>query len=324
MHDNVLISVIIPHYNSPDKLERLLKSIAGEAGLDIQIIVVDDRSDKECEKLAEVRKKYGTRVEFYRNNKGIKGAGTARNIGLRHAVGRWLAFADADDYFTRDAWKIIGEACNTSSADIIYFYQTSVIEGTDVESDRHLPFVEMVRNYCENRNRKTEMELRVGFTSPCAKVIRRDVVSDNNIRFDQIPISNDIMFSLKTAIAAESIEAREEVVYCVTKEPGSLSYNTGRWFVDQRLKAALNKLKYLRKHVEKNDLRLLDLSGSRYFREAVVKGYSVMDIIRWMMIFVLNGFLPFELKYAPEIISGLLKRRFEFMRRDDWKIWKRL
>ena len=88
-----LFSIIIPHYDIPDLLMRCLKSIP--VSEDIQVIVVDDNSpdaDTYLERYPELSRPY---LEFIRTTKG-GGAGYARNVGLDHAKGKWLLFADAD------------------------------------------------------------------------------------------------------------------------------------------------------------------------------------------------------------------------------------
>ena len=73
---------------------------------DIQVIVVDDNSpdaDTYLEKYPELSRPY---LEFIRTTKG-GGAGYARNIGLDHAKGEWLLFADADDFYVEDMYDII-------------------------------------------------------------------------------------------------------------------------------------------------------------------------------------------------------------------------
>ena len=304
---NKKISMIIPHYNNPDKLERLLKTIDMNTG-DIQVIVVDDRSDAETEKLLQLRRKYSALVEFYRNNNGKKSAGTARNIGIKHAKGEWLLFADSDDFFIENTWEVVRNICRTSKADIIYFTPTSVIEGTNKESDRHRHLVNLILDYEQHKDKGSELRLRTGFTSPVSKLIKCKLVEENHIRFDETPIANDTMFSVKSGLTADSIEVSKEVIYCITKETNSLSFNNSREYVDQRMSVALRKLKYLRNILGSSDLKQLNLTGNDYFRGAVTKGYHIFDILRWMYIFTLNGFIPFELKYLPEISAGIIKR----------------
>ena len=92
---DIMYSVIIPHKNIPKLLERCLQSIPSRN--DIQIIVVDDCSDKDviC-KVERLCSLYNTLL--IKTTEG-KGAGYVRNIGLTRAIGKWVLFADADDFF---------------------------------------------------------------------------------------------------------------------------------------------------------------------------------------------------------------------------------
>ena len=94
-----IFSVIIPHYNIPKLLQRCLDSIPDIP--DIQVIVVDDNSSVEkvdFDNFPGKGRKYTTAIF----DKAGGGAGHARNIGLKHAEGKWLVFADSDDFFVID------------------------------------------------------------------------------------------------------------------------------------------------------------------------------------------------------------------------------
>lgn len=62
---NKNLSIIIPHYNTPDLLEKLINSIPHKN--DIQIIVIDDNSNQQLDKLYDIQKKYDNYIEFYKN-----------------------------------------------------------------------------------------------------------------------------------------------------------------------------------------------------------------------------------------------------------------
>lgn len=94
--EEIVYSIIIPHKNIPDLLRRCLDSIPQRP--DIQIIVVDDNSCSDKVDFAHFPGREREGVEIVYTREGL-GAGYARNVGLRHAKGRWLLFADADDYF---------------------------------------------------------------------------------------------------------------------------------------------------------------------------------------------------------------------------------
>ena len=112
-------SIIIPHYNIPHSLQRLLDTIPDEPNL--EVIVIDDNSDKETEALKQIIDKYSNdRRIFLKNVIDNKGAGASRNIGIQHARGKWLIFADSDDMFGEDFYRIIS-GNKDRSEDLIFF-----------------------------------------------------------------------------------------------------------------------------------------------------------------------------------------------------------
>ena len=80
-------SFIIPHKNAPELLRRCIASIPQRE--DVQIIVVDDNSEKEKKPVVERENVMIVEID----SKDSKGAGHARNIGLSQAKGKWILFA---------------------------------------------------------------------------------------------------------------------------------------------------------------------------------------------------------------------------------------
>ena len=99
-------SIIIPHKNTPRLLERCLYSIP--TWDEIQIIIIDDNSNSESVDFSHFPGNGRKNTEVLFTKEG-KGAGYARNIGLSHARGKWIIFADADDFFTADCFTILNE-----------------------------------------------------------------------------------------------------------------------------------------------------------------------------------------------------------------------
>lgn len=99
-------SIIIPHKNTPRLLERCLCSIP--TWDEIQIIIIDDNSNSESVDFSHFPGNGRKNTEILFTKEG-KGAGYARNIGLSHARGKWIIFADADDFFTADCFTILNE-----------------------------------------------------------------------------------------------------------------------------------------------------------------------------------------------------------------------
>lgn len=256
------LSIIIPHYNSPQLLCNLLDSIPNIP--DIEVLVVDDNSDHDAEYYMECKEKYGNRnISFYRNDSNKKGAGSARNVGLEHATGKWLLFADADDFFLQGFWNTIVQYVNDES-DIIFFTSTSIILGTDHIADRHINYKRLVENYCSGKKHEDELKLRYKYYSPCTKMIKRELVENNNIRFDETLYSNDVMFSVKAGYFAKKIKAVEKDIYCITKSQKSLTADTSMRALKIRSRVFCNYYFFMHKVLSKDDMKILGYGWKEY------------------------------------------------------------
>ena len=104
-----LISVIIPTYNRASVLPRAINSVLAQKGVEFELIIVDDGSTDDTERVIR-----GTRSSFLVPRKSFnesqipsselrvfrqenKGPSAARNLGIQHAKGEWIAFLDSDD-----------------------------------------------------------------------------------------------------------------------------------------------------------------------------------------------------------------------------------
>ena len=211
-------SVIIPHYDIPDLLMRCLKTVPVRE--DIQVIVVDDCSpgeEKYKELYPELSRPY---LEYYSTPIGGS-AGRARNIGLEHAKGKWLIFADADDFFVDDFEKIL-DVYMGSEEDIIYFKHENVYTNDiSIKGNRCYVFNELIERFIIDTH--ADEELRCRHNTPWAKMIRREFVEKNCIRFDEVKYSNDAYFCIKAGCAAKTIKAVNSAIYVLTERMGSLT-----------------------------------------------------------------------------------------------------
>lgn len=272
------ISVIIPCYNSYNTINRLLDTIP--KSLDIEVIVIDDRSE-DIEKIKSIIEKYEG-VIFLVNNTGIKGAGKCRNIGLGHATGDWLVFADSDDYFLCGAFEVINKKLN-KDVDVIYFTPTSTYDKSGELADRHVYLANLVKN-----GKKAPNDLRYKFFVPWSKVIKRSFIIENRIMFDEVIASNDILFSVKLGHFAKKIKALSDVIYCVTRGSGTLTVNYSRDVRLSRYSAVIRLNKFLAKYDVKEYQSPLIAILFNYFRimsfndfckllvESLSKGWKIL------------------------------------------------
>ena len=97
-----LVSVIIPVHNVAAYIAETLQSVLGQQGLDhFEVLLVDDRSTDATVTQAVAAAAGDPRLQVLHNT-GPQGAAGARNFGLAHARGRWVAFLDGDDLWEPD------------------------------------------------------------------------------------------------------------------------------------------------------------------------------------------------------------------------------
>lgn len=291
-----LFSVIVPHYNSVSQLNRLIESIPVDDS--IQLIVIDDKS---TENTAPVESAVNLRGGlFLHNTTDIKGAGTCRNLGLKQTIGKWLLFADADDYFLEGAFDILK---NYSDAieDIIYFSPISRYSDTGEAAKRHIPFEKLVRDYIETSSANSEMLLRYKFMVPWSKMIRNEMIKENRITFDEVPASNDVMFSMKTAYHARTIAASSQQIYCVTCASDTLTTKRSEANYWARAEVFIDRYHYLKNRLDMKKYGFVLPSGLLFLVEAAKQGYAFR--------FLLKLFVYMKKHHIPMIPYYKIRRR---------------
>ena len=245
---NFLYTIIIPHYNDLKYLKNLVSTIPVRD--DIEIIIIDDNS----EVFPNINEFIDRNIQVILNDSGIQSAGACRNIGLEKAKGKWLLFADADDYFTQEAFNVVDKYIS-SYVDIIYFKPKSICLQKRI-SKRNIPYCDLVDNYINKR----DLSIRYRFFVPWSKLIRKELIDKYNLRFDEIIASNDINFSLKAGFYAKEIDASIEEVYCVTQGSNSLTNIINKEHIDSRFYALCRYNDFL----IKNNLKQYQCSMSQH------------------------------------------------------------
>ena len=99
------ISVIIPCYNNFIFFERCINSAINQTYKNIEIIIIfDDGNKKDLKNLKLILKKKQKKIKLIINSKNM-GAGLSRNKAAKLAKGKYIAFLDSDDVWTRNKLK---------------------------------------------------------------------------------------------------------------------------------------------------------------------------------------------------------------------------
>lgn len=205
-------SIIIPHKNTPSLLIRCVASIPKRN--DLQIVIVDDNSDPSIVDFDKFPIKNDERTIVIFDKSG-KGAGRARNIGMEKAIGEKFIFADADDFFNYCFDEILDEY-KDDLTDIVYFNASSCDSSTYMNNTNRAAFLnEFIQGY-PNNHKLNEYYLRYESGAPWGKIIRKDLITNNKVTFQESNVNNDTRFSYTTGHLAKSIKVDQRAIYCVT------------------------------------------------------------------------------------------------------------
>ena len=247
---------IIPHKNCPDLLQRCVDSIPERD--DVQVIIVDDNSD--TDKKPSVDRK-GVEVVLL-DAEHSKGAGRARNVGLERANGKWLLFADADDFYTDYLSTLLNKYADDETTDIVYLNACMFDENGNIT-----PFKtdKLINNYISGI-KGAEMDLRYNLWTPWSRMLKRLVVTENHLFFDNLPAGNDVMFGLKSSKFSRNIHVEKKVTYMYYKPSvGSCTDSSREKMIDSRLALRGNMINFYKGVGYKYNTNFFDIIFN-YFR----------------------------------------------------------
>lgn len=218
------VSVIIPVYNAENYLKQCMDSVLGQTLKEIEIICVDDGSTDSSVKILKDYADYDGRVTIISQEN--KGAGAARNEGLKAARGEYLSFLDADDFFEPDMLEKAYQKAKEGNARVVVFGSNQYLEDCrkfqevswTIRKSALPPYRPMnYRTFTDN-----VFKVFVGWTWD--KIFEREFVLKYNLKFQEQRTSNDLLFVFMAIVLADRIEVEEAVLAHQRRNvPGSLS-----------------------------------------------------------------------------------------------------
>lgn len=283
-------TVIIPHKNIPQLLQRCIESIPQRD--DVQIIIVDDNSDPSVVDFEHFPgfDRPNTIVVF---NKEGKGAGNARNRGLEQIKQtRWVVFADSDDLFS-DIFTDKMDEYKDCDWDIIYF------DTQRVSSETLRPIERRSETSLKLKQAKLSGDLdllRYKNHVPWGKFISYELIRNNSIKFDCTKVSNDVMFGLKIGHLAKSVKIDDSILYYITEREGSLTKIINKSAIQCRYNVAVNAMHFLQ-----------SVGKDVYHSNLFAYTYTFSKINIWLAIrYFFTSFRHTPLKYWSKDIGACI------------------
>lgn len=209
----MFFSVVVPIYNVKNYLDECIEGIVRQSFKEYEIILVDDGStDGSSELCDEWKNKYDSIKVIHKPNGGLS---DARNVGANQAEGEYLVFLDSDDYWNDEFFlEKIHDMIHMSNLDLVVFGYKKVINEKELSI------------YTPQSESKTIEELVLaGEFNICAwdKVVRRDLISSNNIAFRKGVFSEDMEWCSLLYKCVESVAVLPEAPHSYRQRDGSIT-----------------------------------------------------------------------------------------------------
>lgn len=177
------ISVIVPFYNVEGYIEKCLETLVNQTFQDIEIILVNDGSKDRSEEIAKkFANRYESKIVYLEKENG--GLSSARNFGLAHARGEYVAFVDSDDYIEKNMYEkmynlIIKERSDMVECDFYWEYPNKKKIDTGKLYNNKNQMLENVRVVAWN------------------KLIKKEIIDKHGIEFPNGYQYEDVEFTYK-------------------------------------------------------------------------------------------------------------------------------
>ena len=186
------VSLIVPIYNSQNYLEKCIKSLISQTLKDIQIILINDGSIDNSEKI--IKSFDDERIVYIsKNNEGI---GKTRNLGIDKATGEFLAFVDSDDYLNEHFCEYMYQKAVNDDCDLVV---------CDFFEDRNTLVGIKFKDFKDTNLRETPELINYINLGPCNKLYKKSLFDNKSNRFEENLKYEDAPFVVKMLLSANRI-----------------------------------------------------------------------------------------------------------------------
>lgn len=223
------ISIIVPIYNSERYLRECLNSIVSQSFTDFEVICVNDCSTDSCKEIIDEFACADSRIKVVSHDKRI-GAANTRNHGMRYASSEYIIFWDADEIYEVDLLNKFYEAAVKYDADIVLAERGIIkggLENLMPEASKKYQF-DGYDKKCFSLCDLPHNGLLMWSSSPINRMIKRSLLIDNHLEYQDLQSSNDVLIADMMMILAKRvihIADWEPKILVRRNVPGSISVN---------------------------------------------------------------------------------------------------
>jgi glycosyltransferase involved in cell wall biosynthesis len=180
----ILVSIVVPVYNTENYIEKCIKSILVQTYKNFELILIDDGSPDKAGKICDSFCEKDKRIKCIHIKNG--GVSNARNIGMKHATGRYIVFIDSDDWVTPDHIEKLRHVSSYGGLGACCFFtnekndETRIIEFTKSEGEVSIYSSAGIGGF------------------PWNKIFDKKVIDQHQLKFDiRYTMCEDLLFSIQ-------------------------------------------------------------------------------------------------------------------------------
>lgn len=274
-----LVSIIIPVYNSEKYVGACIESFLKQTYQNIELILINDGStDRSSDILKEYQKKQPKKIfVFDQKNQGVA---KTRNYGVQCAKGKYIMFADNDDYAESDYVDTMFQEIEKTQLDMV------VCSCRKVDADGNVLYNQVLTD-------DEWSKFRV--ITPWARIIRRDFIVNNHIEFGDFKLGEDSYFSVTAYNATSKIKTIPYIGYNWVQRATSVSNTTQK-------KGIASPLPFLDALIERNS-KLENISQDTF-------EYFVIKFIVWNLYYICDSLNTKGLMQYNKRYFGWLKEKY--------------
>lgn len=243
---SIKVSIIIPVYNKEKYIENCINSILSGDLYDIEVIAVDDGSNDNSVNVIKSMQSKESRIKLLTKENG--GSSSARNMGIKYAMGEYILFVDADDYLEQKSIKKLYNKAKNNNLDVVVF---DIIKDYDNKSEKWGDFCLGDNESATGYDYINKYLLNCCIPSACNKLWKRTLFADNNIYFpEDIDFGEDGATVPRLMLNAGSVGKINEGIYHYKIHESSKIFNN-----DSKVHEYLDSYNLVMDYLESNNFK---------------------------------------------------------------------
>ncbi len=298
----MLLSIIVPVYQVEKYLKTCIKSMLNCHGFSYEIILVVKTSCDKSEYIAnDIQREHCDRVRIV--NQDGDGLSNARNVGLRYAIGDYVAFFDSDDYIDATAFSNLMKSLESRMPVDVVISDYYIVGNSDNISQ--VDTIEGEELICDNGYLEVFLKKRRNFWNAWQYVLRRNFLLENKLLFLEGTYSEDIEFATGVILTAKrfAFYGKPYYYYRIGREGSLANKVTLKHVVDLMNMLSISIRRILKADFLYNDILINKLSLQYILSFVMIYDVDMEDKNKSKEYIVKNKKMYLSMKHI-----GILKR----------------